>query len=345
MRETPHSPMLPSLARKLGGMAPKGLGKLLGAAVSLLLFGVATVIIGRAMAQIRFVDLAAALAQTRAETIFDALFLTCLSYLALTGYDFVALRQIGARAPIRAVGLASFAANAFSFTLGFPLLTGAAMRYWVYASASLTARQIASVTLVASLAFWLGMAGLLCAGLIFAAAPLAVIDHMPPSANFCVGAVLLGALVSYCAWVLQTPRNLRFMGKVFELPGLSTTLLQLALGVADIGCAAGALYVLLPQEGSSLDFTAFAAIYVFAALVGAISHAPGGVGVFEAVMLNAIPAPSQEALLAALLLFRAIYYLIPFGVALVLLGAQGGAGFRAELLGGLFKDAARRGVS
>ena len=111
----------------------------------------------------------------------------------------------------------------------------------------------------------------------------------------------------------------------------------------DIGCAAAALHALLPLESQGLDFTAFAAIYVFAALVGAISHAPGGVGVFEAVMLGAVPAPSQEAMLAALLLFRAIYYLIPFALALILLGSREGAGRWSGLVDAFRKTAARGG--
>ena len=120
-------------------------------------------------------------------------------------------------------------------------------------------------------------------------------------------------------------------------------MLQLALGVLDIGCAAAALHALLPLESQGLDFKAFAAIYVFAALVGAISHAPGGVGVFEAVMLGAVPAPSQEAMLAALLLFRAIYYLIPFALALILLGSREGAGRWSGLVDAFRKTAARGG--
>ncbi len=344
MRETPHFSALPATTQKPVRALPRGVGKLLGVITSLVLFGPATIIIGRTFTQLQFDDLVAAIAQTRGATIWEALLLTGLSYAALTGYDFAALRQIGARAPMGAVGLASFASNAFSFTLGFPLLTGAAVRYWVYARVALTARQIASVTLVASLTFWLGMAGLLCIGLLLGATPLAGIDNLPAPANFCAGAVLLAALIAYCLGALGLPRPLRFFGRALELPGPRTILLQLTLGVADIGCAAAALYVLLPQESSSLDFSAFAAIYVFAALAGAISHAPGGVGVFEAVMLNAVPASSQEALFAALLLFRAIYYLIPFIIALVLLGAQSDVGFWAELLGGLHKGAARRGV-
>lgn len=102
------------------------------------------------------------------------------------------------------------------------------------------------------------------------------------------------------------------------------TLAQLTLGVADLCCAAGALYVLLPQ-GVELDFAPFIAVYIVACILGVISHAPGGIGVFEATMLHAIPAASQGSVLASLLLFRVIYYFLPFIVALAVLGANEGA--------------------
>jgi glycosyltransferase 2 family protein len=344
MRERPEFSALPALVQQPAQRPKQGAAALLGGVMSLILFLLAAYTIGRALAQMRFADVASALAQTRGDAIGEALFFTGLSYLALTGYDFAALRQIGARAPAAAVAMASFTSNAFSFTLGFPLLTGAAVRYWIYAGVALNARQIAVVTFIASLTFWLGMAGWLCLGLICAAGPLAPIDHIPAAANFFLGAILLALIVAYGAWVAQARRKLRFLRREIDLPGLRATLVQLALGLADIGCAAATLYALLPEESQALGFPAFAAIYVFAALLGAISHSPGGVGVFEAAMFSAVPAPSQEALLAALLLFRAIYYLIPFAASLALIASQGGAGLWAEAFGGFFKAAERRGA-
>jgi len=342
MRETIDCSGLPAIVQQ-SPRPPRGVGWVIGAIASLVLFALAAIVIGRALGHLRFADLAAAITQTHGAALLEALCLTGLSYIALTGYDIAALRQAGARAPLGAVALASFASNAFSFTLGFPLLTGAAVRYWVYARAALTARQIANITIVVSLTFWLGMASVFGLGLFFAAEPLAAIDHLPPLANFLLGAAILGSLGYYCVWASLACRSLRLWGRVIALPGARTALLQLALGVLDIGCAAAALHALLPLESQSLDFAAFAAIYVFAALVGAISHAPGGVGVFEAVMLGAVPAPSQEAMLAALLLFRAIYYLIPFALALILLGSQEGTGRWSGLVDAFRKTAARGG--
>jgi len=104
------------------------------------------------------------------------------------------------------------------------------------------------------------------------------------------------------------------------LPGPMLTLGQTTLGLIDVGAAAGALYVLLPN-GHAVGYVAFCALYSFAAMLGIASHAPGGLGVFEATMLKGVGGSSDQ-LLASLLLFRVIYYLIPFLLALALLGAN-----------------------
>jgi len=106
----------------------------------------------------------------------------------------------------------------------------------------------------------------------------------------------------------------------FRLPGPLLTLGQTALGVIDVCAAAGALYALLPK-GQDVGFLAFSALYSFAAMLGIASHSPGGLGVFEATMLKGVGG-SPDKLLASLLLFRVIYYLVPFVLALALLGAN-----------------------
>jgi glycosyltransferase 2 family protein len=93
------------------------------------------------------------------------------------------------------------------------------------------------------------------------------------------------------------------------------------LGAADVCAGAAVLYVLLPAE-AQVPFATMLAAYVFACLLGIASHAPGGIGVFEATMLLALPGVPKEALLGALLVYRLCYYLVPFVVALVLLGTR-----------------------
>lgn len=310
----------PGFWRMIQRRLPQGAGAL----ASLALFVLALTLLGRILSKINLADFGDAIVATSGGQIFQALALTALSYLALTGYDVVALRQIGARTTYRIAALASFASCAISFNLGFPIVTAAAARFWVYSRAQLTALQVANITLFAGVTFWLGMTLMIGVGLAFGAVPLAQIDRLPAFVNFLLGAAIIGAIVFYCGWVSVAHRRIRIRDHALELPGAGCTLAQLALGAADLCAASGALYVLLPA-GVALDFIPFMAVYVFACVLGVASHAPGGIGVFEATMLAALPGASQESVLASLLLFRVIYYFLPLLLALALLGANEGA--------------------
>jgi uncharacterized membrane protein YbhN (UPF0104 family) len=302
---------------------PHGALHILGALASVALFALAAYILANVLSTISFADIVEAVKGTSAGQIFAALFFTALSYVALTGYDVSALWQIKARAPYRVSALAAFASYAISFNLGFPIITGAAVRYWIYSRIQMTALQVANVTVITGVTFWLGMTAVIGFTLVKAAEPLAALDHLPLPLHVALGVLILAGVAGYCAWVALEPRRIRLRGHVLELPGPGATLAQLAVGAADLCAAAAALYVLLPA-GVDLDFTAFLAVYVLACILGVISHAPGGIGVFEATMLNAVPGASQGSVLAALLLFRVIYYFVPFIVALAVLGADEG---------------------
>jgi uncharacterized membrane protein YbhN (UPF0104 family) len=158
-------------------------------------------------------------------------------------------------------------------------------------------------------------------GLTFRGDELAHINHFKTEFNMWIGLGILTAFAAYLVWVSLARRRVRIQGFRLELPGFRLTLGQTILGVIDLCAAAGTLYVLLPSH-HGLDFFTFAPTYVFACMLGIASHAPGGIGVFEVVMLGAVPTGSQEALIASLLLFRVIYYLVPFILALAFLGAH-----------------------
>ncbi|MEF3366344.1 lysylphosphatidylglycerol synthase domain-containing protein [Methylocystis sp. 9N] len=309
-----------SLKRGFSKGAPSGLG----VAASLALFALAAYILGKTLSNLSYADLAGAFRATSFRQIFSALALSALSYFFLTGYDVVALHQTRARAPYRVAALASFASYAISFNLGFPLVTGAAVRYWIYSRVAVTALQVANITIFAGITFWLGMALMMGVGFVYGAGALAALDGAPAFVHVGLGILVLAGVAFYLLWVTVERRLIRLRGHVLDLPGLAPTLAQLALGVADLCCAAGALYVLLPQ-GVELSFMPFVAVYIVACILGVISHAPGGIGVFEATMLHALSGASQESVLASLLLFRVIYYFIPFVVALAVLGADEGA--------------------
>jgi glycosyltransferase 2 family protein len=290
----------------------------LGVAASLVIIAGALTIFLRTLAHIDPNKFKAAIAGTSSDQIMLSFAFTALSYLALTGYDGLALRHLKIRTPYRLTALASFASYALSFTLGFPLVTGGAVRYWIYGPAGLSAGKVASLTVVAGITFWLGMGLIVGVGFLSASDPVAEIDHFHPLANRLIGAGIICALMIYLVWIGRLRwRNAAVLGE-FKLPGPLLTLGQMALGVIDVCSAAAALYVLLPQD-HRFTFPTFATLYSFAAMLGIASHAPGGLGVFEATILQGVGG-SQDAVLASLLLFRGVYYAVPFVAAMAMLG-------------------------
>ena len=301
--------------------ARRKVGRLALIALSVGIFILAIVVVGRTFTQISVGELRNAVAATSGEQIAMALLLTAVSFLALTGYDALALRQLRLRVPYPTTALASFTSYAISFTLGFPLITAGTVRYWIYSGKGLSAGKVASLTVIAGLTFWLGMALLLGIGFAVRADGVSHLDHLDPILNRLIGAGVILTLVVYLVWASQGHRHATIQGFKLELPGFWLTTGQLCLGLVDLCAAAGVLFVLLPPP-RAIDYLTFVTIYVFGSLLGIASNAPGGIGVFEATMLKTVPAPSEAALFASLLLFRIIYYLVPFVLALALLGAH-----------------------
>jgi uncharacterized membrane protein YbhN (UPF0104 family) len=291
----------------------------LGFAFSLLIISVSAIIFIRTLVRIDPRKFEAAFAGTGGDQIVMAFAFTALSYLALTGYDSLALKHLKVRVPYRLTALASFASYAVSFTLGFPLVTGGAVRFWIYGPAGLSAGEVASLTVVAGITFWLGMGLIVGVGFIGDAEAIGGLNHFNVIANRAIGWTVIGALVVYLVWIQYMRQRDKPIFLNFSLPGPLVTLGQMTLGVIDVCSAAGALYMLLPK-GHGLGFLTFSALYSFAAMLGIASHAPGGLGVFEAAMIDGVGGSSDQ-LLASLLLFRGIYYVTPFILAMALLGA------------------------
>jgi len=295
--------------------------KKVGIGFSVLIAILSFYVLVRTLSNVDLNALRSAIAATSAEQIVAAGFLTALSFTALTGYDGLALRQLRLHVPYKITALASFTSYAISFTLGFPLITAGTVRYWIYSQAGLTASKVATLTVMAGVTFWLGMGLVVGTALVLRADTISTLNHLDPMINRLIGAAILAAFLGYLTWVSKGHRRTRFHGFRLELPGLPVTLGQMVLGVIDLCSAAGVLYVLLPND-RLLDFSTFTAAYVFACVLGIASNAPGGIGVFEAAILKVVPSTSESELLASLLLFRVIYYFIPFILALAMIGAH-----------------------
>jgi hypothetical protein len=286
---------------------------------SLLVFGASIAVLYVILQEIDAAEVSAALRRTGTDTILLAFGFTAVSYLLLTFYDALALRRLGLSIGYPTTALASYTSFAISFTLGFPLVTASTVRYWIYSGHGVRPAEIAKLTIIVGLTFWLGMAVVLGVVALYAAEGVAVLARSAPWLVQALGAAILAAVAIYLVWVTGGQRAMELRGWRLELPGFRLTLAQVLLGAGDVCAAAAVLYVLLPA-GHGLPFEAFLAIYVFAAAVGIVSHLPGGVGAFEATMLIGLASLPREPVLGALLLFRIIYYLAPFMLALALLG-------------------------
>lgn len=291
---------------------------LFGGLASVVLFAAALYVLYRIAGEVKSDDIVEAFRNAGREQMGLALLFTLVSYVILTGYDALAMRQLKITAhPVR-VAFASFTSYAISFTLGFPWLTAGTVRYWIYSASGISSSKVASLTLIAGMTFILGMAVVFGIGLLWQSEAISFINQASASVNQLIGMAVISGILVYLVWTAAKRRHMRIKKFLIELPTLKVSLGQLALGAADVCAAAAVLYVLLPQ-GHGVAFETFAAIYAFACILGVVSNAPGGVGVFEATMLLALHALPREGVISALLLFRLCYYLGPFIVAVAAL--------------------------
>jgi uncharacterized membrane protein YbhN (UPF0104 family) len=294
----------------------------IGACLSVAIITAAAFVLFRSLRGINFHEVVDAIEATNPRDVAAAAGFVAAAYFTLTFYDLFALRTIGRRdVRYRVAALAGFTSYAIGHNVGASVFTGGAVRYRIYSAHGLSAIEVAKVCFVAGLTFWLGNAAVLGLGISFAPAAASAIDQLPPWLNRTFALGTLAALVIYVAWVWRTPRVIGRQNWEVALPNGPLTLLQIGIGIVDLSCCAAAMYMLVPEE-PYIGFVVLAVIFVAATLLGFASHSPGGLGVFDAAMLVALWQYDKEDLLAGLLLFRLLYYITPFALALALLGAR-----------------------
>lgn len=247
-----------------------------------------------------------------------AFLFTVTSYLAMTGYDLLAAYYLGQPLPRRQIILASYISYAFSNTIGLSVLTAGSLRYRFYSLWGYSSEQITKLIIYVIATFWLGI--LACAGFVFTvnSGSLSGLSWLSPAAIRTLGIFFLLLLAAYLFFLLIRKAPLQLRGWEFSIPHPFTGVLQAALGLLDWCLAAAVLYVLLP-EGVQVTFLQLLGIFMLSQIIALISHVPGGLGVFESMILLLTPGSSSPALLGSLLFFRLIYYLVPLAFAAVLL--------------------------
>jgi len=299
-------------------LAAPAVRRLLGAVLPVVVFAVALGLLHRLLSEIHLRSIVEALHAVPLTKWLLALAWTAASYLALTIPDALAVRVLGR--PVGASRILSTAliAAAVGNNLGVAALSGGSVRYRLYTGAGLSATDIAWLVGFCSVTFALGAMTLGGLSLNFEAGSSATLLHMTEGPARVAGLALLAAVAAYLlvAAVMRAPVTLGPWS--LALPRLPVAAAQVVAGCLDLLCAAAALYVLLPAD-HGVSYAAFAGLYVLAVAAGAASNVPGGLGVFEAAIVALMPQVPTPALLGSILAYRAIYYLLPFSLALIAL--------------------------
>ena len=294
----------------------------IGPIVAVMACGAILVLLAELLSGLDVSVVAASALATPPLLIVASLLFSSLSYAALIGYDALGVRAAsGKTIPLRTIAVGSFTSYAIGHALGFPLLTAGWVRWRVYGAAGLSLGEVAKLTAVAAMTLWIGMAAALGLGASLEPQALATLDRLPGGLNRGLGLALLASLAVYVAWTHKGGREVGRGGVRVRLPGGKATLAQICLGFVDVSAAAAALWLLLPQ-GLGIDFAVFAAVFAGAILLAIISHAPAGLGAFEAAVLLAFPQAPKAEILSAMLVWRLTYTLTPFVCAVALLAVH-----------------------
>lgn len=288
------------------------------ALLGLVLFGLALYWLHHVLDRYHWRDVLAHIRAIPAAAVLRAVLLAVAGYACLTLYDVLGVRFAGARLPYHRVALTSFMAFAVGHNVGMNTVSGGAIRYRAYSALGLRASQIAAIIAFGTFTFFLGIATLLGISLLADSRLSASILHVHTPVTAAAGTALLAGVTAYLWLAARRRRPLRLRRLSLPVPGPTLALAQIAVSCSDLLTAAGVLYVLLPAH-VPIGFLAFAGLYLIAIAAGAISTVPGGVGVFETVLLLLLPGVAPDRLLGSLLAYRVIYYLCPFALALMLL--------------------------
>lgn len=286
------------------------------------LFFAALWVLHRELNRFHYHDIIAYLSLVPSWHILLALILTAINYGLLSFFDVLALRYTRTPLPYRTAAPVSFISYALGHSFGNTLLTGGSIRFRMYASEGLGALDITKVVLFCGSTFWIGY--LFMAGLAFTIDPPDILSllhfHLPFMSLHPIGFLFLSIFLLYLGFALLRRKPWVFRGIELAIPSWRIALIQILLGALDLSLACGTLYALLPHD-IALSFISFIGIFLLAILTGIISQVPGGLGVFETVIVVLLgDGVAGSHIMGALLIFRGIYYLLPLLSGALLLG-------------------------
>lgn len=286
----------------------------------LALLAAALVILNRWLEHTSVADIRRAIAGIGSRQLAWAVGAAAVSYWLLTLYDVLALYHMKRRLPYRWIAFTAFTSYAFSHSLGFASIIGTTVRYRLYAPLGLGGVDVAQVTLFVVTTFTLGLAVVMPIVMLLDPSALKAL-HIAPEAAALFGGGALALLAAYVlagAWIR---RPFRIRGHAIAFPKPSVAVGQLLLGLCDLSLAAAVLYLCMPAS-EAVSYMDVVVAFGLALVAGIISHVPGGLGVFDAIVLVSLtPEMPGNDVMAGLLVFRIIYYLAPLVLAGLMFGA------------------------
>ncbi len=291
-------------------------------AISLTIVSVAAVVLYHMLRDIELGKVIAALEAQSRWRILVATALVVAGYSNLVGYDLFALRTIGKRhIPLRVIAFASFTSYTIGHSLGAATLTCALLRFRVYSFWQMNVVDIAKIAFFTGMTYWLGNIVVLGVATAYAPQGLSAVDHLPEWLNRLMGLAGILALFCYLVWLAGGRRMVGRDNWRIALPSLRGTLLQIGIGALDRVLASLSIYMLLPAS-PDVSFVTVLVVFVTATLLGIVSHAPGSLGVIEAAILVGLPQYPREELLASLVTFRVLDFILPLTIATAMFGAR-----------------------
>jgi phosphatidylglycerol lysyltransferase len=283
----------------------------------LALFGAAVWVLNQSLREVSYREVRASIHGLPASALLWAVLYTAANYAVLCGFDLLAFRYVGKRLTEWKVMVTSFIGYAVANNVGFAIISGTSVRYRFYSRWGLGGADISRIVVFYTGTFWLGF--LVLAGWSMAVDPHPGLQDLLGATTVAVtGWALLATAGAYvvAAGVRRDPIPLWKWH--IPVPPLRMVGMQYLLSTVDWALAAAVFYVLLPR--TELTFAEFLGAFLAAQLLGLVSHVPGGVGVFEGTMVVLLEDYlSLGQIVSSLVVYRLIYYIIPLGVALVIL--------------------------
>jgi len=294
--------------------------KAFGASLGLILFGAALWVLHKELEKYRLQEILLYLHGIPNGQILAAVFLTAFSYLIMTGYDFFALKFINRPLGFRKIATASFIGYAFSNNIGLSMVAGASIRYRLYSSWGLSAIEITKVIIFNTLSIWLGFLALGVGVFLFQPLEIPMALNMPFSTDRPLGVIFMIPIIAYLVLAGSKKGSVRLGSLEITIPPARLFIPQVLVATIDWAMAGSILYVLLPPV---ISLPCFIGVYLLAQFAGLVSQIPGGLGVFEAVILIFLsPLMPASSIMGSLVIYRLTYYILPLIVAAIILGME-----------------------